>query len=356
MMKAAMLKSPRTICLEQVPIPSADNDFLVVEVKACGICGSDVRYYEGENPWALHTLGKNIPNPPNIILGHEFAGVVHEVKNKEYHHLLGKRVSILAFNSCGVCNFCRQNQYNLCKNTMHIGHGAGWGERDYYPGGMANYCEIWNTHVVELPDSVSYEEATLLDPISVAIHAITKSNIKPGASVLVLGCGAVGLSIAQAVRAYGAKCVICTDLSEFPLRLAKECGIDNVINANSEDVEKCVHDIAGKADVVFDTVGNELTQKQALHLLKESGCLVNLVANNNVSHYSLMDLAGEKTIVTSANNRYEDYLLGLSLIETGIINAKKMITHLLALDEIQKGFDILLDKQQNEVMKIVLIP
>jgi threonine dehydrogenase-like Zn-dependent dehydrogenase len=140
------------------------------------------------------------------------------------------------------------------------------------------------------------------------------------------------------------------------LKLAKQCGIDNVINAMTEDVEQCVRDLVGKVDVVFDTVGNELSQKQALHLLKESGCLVNLVANNNVSHYSLMDLAGEKTIVTSANNRYEDYLLGLSMIESGVINAKKMITHVLPLDEIQKGFDILLDKQQNDVMKIVLIP
>ena len=103
-MKAAVLKAPNTLVLENISKPIATDDYVVVKVKACGICGSDVRYYKGENPWALHTLGVNLPNPPNIVLGHEWSGVVSDVKNEADVALLGKRVAILAFQSCGVCD------------------------------------------------------------------------------------------------------------------------------------------------------------------------------------------------------------------------------------------------------------
>lgn len=354
-MKAAVLKAPRVLKIEEIPKPVADDEFLVLEVKACGICGSDVRYYEGENPWALHTLGKFVPNPPNIVLGHEFAGVVHEVSNPEYARLLGKRVSVLAFDTCGVCDCCRAGLYHLCHDTRHLGHGAGWGDRAYFPGGMADYCEVWNHHVVELPDSVSFEEATLLDPISVAVHAVTLAELTPGADVLVLGCGAVGLSIAQAVRAFGANRVAVTDIYDLPLKTALENGVTYAVRAAGENLDK----LAAKAipegfHAVFDTVGTAQSQRQALRLLKLNGVLVNLVANDTECSYALTDLAGERRMICSANNRYEDYLLGLTLIENGTINARAMITHRFPLNQVQRGFDLLLDKEHSAVMKAVL--
>lgn len=355
-MKAAVLKSPQTLRVENVSKPKADNDFLIVEVKACGICGSDVRYYEGENPWALHTLGKMIPNPPNIIFGHEFAGVVHEVANPDFKYLMGRRVSVLAFNTCGVCEYCRANLYHLCAHTMHLGHGAGWGKRDYFPGGMAEYCEVWNTHVVELPETVSFEEATLIDPISVAIHAITQSELRPGEDVLVIGTGAVGLSIAQAVRAFGVRKVITTDIYEATLKIARENGVDHAVDALKTDIEQFVKEQYGSVNVVFDTVGSQTTQRQSFNVLKEAGRIVNLVANTTKASYRLTDLAGEKKIITTANNRYEDYLLGLTLIENGTINAKAMITSIVTLDEVKKGFDLLLDKSNSQAVKVVVRP
>lgn len=356
-MKAAVLKAPRELRIEQIPKPASDDEFLVLEVKACGICGSDVRYYEGENPWALHTLGKFVPNPPNIVLGHEFAGIVHEVRNPEYADLLGKRVSVLAFDTCGVCDCCRAGLYHLCRDTRHLGHGAGWGNRGYFPGGMADYCEVWNHHVVELPDNVSFEEATLLDPISVAVHAVTLAGLSPGADVLVLGCGAVGMSIAQAVRAFGANRVAVTDVYELPLRVAMENGVTRAINAATagDELEKLAAQLAPAGfQAVFDTVGTAQSQRQALRLLKPNGTLVNLVANGTECRYALTDIASERRIVCSANNRYEDYLMGLALIENGTINAKAMITHRFPLAEVQRGFDLLLDKEHSAVMKVVL--
>ncbi|WP_195282168.1 zinc-dependent alcohol dehydrogenase [Harryflintia acetispora] len=356
-MKAVVLQKPKTIAVENLPHPQSDNDYLVVQVKACGICGSDVRYYQGENPWALHTLGVSLSNPPNIVLGHEFAGVVEQVKNPAYQHLLGKRVGVLAFDTCRVCDCCRIGQYNLCHDTKHLGHGAGWGEMDYYPGGMADYCRVWNTHVVELPDEVSYVEATLLDPISVAIHAVTLSGMRPGDEVLVMGSGPVGLSIAQAVKGFGAARVCCTDLSHHSIELARELGVDSPILVDRQrEQESVCQGVGGIVDVVFDTVGTAVSQQTGLSLLKKSGTMVNLVANNTEASYRLSDLWGEKRILSSANNRLEDYLLGLDFIRRGVIDAKGMISKIIPLEQIQSGFDELLDREASGAMKIVIEP
>lgn len=356
-MKAAVLKAPNSLVLENIPKPEATDDRMVVNVKSCGICGSDIRYYGGENPWALHTLGVNLPNPPNIVLGHEWSGVVSDVKNDRYTSWLGKRVAILAFRSCGICDNCRRGNYHICRNTQHIGHGAGWGDMAYYPGGMAEHCQIWNTHVCELPDTVSFDEATLLDPLSVAIHAITQAQLTPGSTVLVLGSGAIGVSIAQASRAFGACRVICTDIYDSILDLVRELGVDAAVNTKKRELASVLSEMGlSGVDAVFDTVGTAETQQTALRLLVPGGTLVNLVVNKTAISYRLMDLAGEKKVISSANNRVEDFLLGIKLIDSGIVNAKKMITHRFSLDAVQEGFDVMLNKEQTGALKVVIHP
>src|SRR5687768_17250848 len=113
-MKAVVLRAPRDLTVMEVPKLPPNSGQLIVRVSHCGICGSDVRYFHGENPWAKHTLGREVPNPPNIILGHEFVGVVEDVSAQEDAHLLGKRVAVNTFITCGRCGFCRSGKENLC--------------------------------------------------------------------------------------------------------------------------------------------------------------------------------------------------------------------------------------------------
>ena len=143
-MKAVVLRQPRQLDWADVPEPrlTAEHDVLI-QVEACGICGSDLRYWQGDNPWALHTLGRHVPNPPNIILGHEYAGVVAKVNSPAYGHLLGRRVGVQSFRTCGKCDFCCSGSQNLCRNTIHMGHAQGWGQMDYYLGAYAEYCLGW---------------------------------------------------------------------------------------------------------------------------------------------------------------------------------------------------------------------
>lgn len=179
-MNAVVLERAETLTPMQVPRPGLTApEHVLIEVGACGICGSDLRYYKGENPWALHTLGRHIDNPPNIIMGHEYAGTVVEVNSEAHEHLLGKRVGAQAFRVCGDCEFCSSGRENLCPDTIHLGHAQGWGTMDFYPGAYGEYTIAWGDLCYPMPDTVGSAETfttglDLLQPsgtfVNLAVH------------------------------------------------------------------------------------------------------------------------------------------------------------------------------------------
>ena len=141
---AGILEAPKTLTVQDIPMwpldSYGDEDMVMIKVEACGICGSDFRYFLGENPWAQHTLGRFVPNPPNIALGHEYAGTVVAVLSKENKHLLGKRVAPVCSKVCGACEECRAGRFRLCPYTVHLGHGQGLGGSAVFPGGLRSLC------------------------------------------------------------------------------------------------------------------------------------------------------------------------------------------------------------------------
>lgn len=358
-MKAAVLKAPRILKLEDVPEPTLAHDEVLVKVKACGICGSDIRYFMGENPWALHTLGEAKENPPNIILGHEFAGELVDVgANGFLSDWVGKRVVVSPYKSCGVCRFCRIGSYHLCKSTIHLGHGAGWGDRDYYPGGMAEFCPVWADKVYVLPDNVSYDEAAMLDVAGVGIHALGVSGISPGADVAIIGAGPLGASLVQTARIWGAKRVFCSDVCEPPLALARKTGADHAVHANKDGLVDCVlaeTDGFG-VNVIIDTVGLPETQRQALQILAPEGTLVNLATNTNEVSFKLVELSAERTIRSSSNYFFHDFQQALDLVAAGQLNVKPLLTHRFPLSQVNAAFDVMIDKEQHGAMKVVMLP
>jgi 2-desacetyl-2-hydroxyethyl bacteriochlorophyllide A dehydrogenase len=357
-MKAVVLKKPYTLAVEDVPKPSLEPDEVLVEVKACGICGSDLRYFEGENPWALHTLGENKENPPNIILGHEFAGVVAEVANPALSDWIGRRVVVSPYKACGLCHYCRIGKYNLCVNTVHLGHGAGWGTREYYPGGMARFCQVWADKVYALPDSVSFDEATLLDIAGVGIHALSISNMTPGATVAIIGLGPLGSSLVQTARIWGARRVYCSEIAEKPLELAVQQGADLVVNPAKDSLVERVLEKTDRigVDVVIDTVGLTETQNQALKILAPGGTLVNMATNANELSFKLLQLSGERTIKSSSNYFFHDFQCALDLTAAGRLDLKPLITHRFPIDKAVEAFDVMLKKEKTQALKVVILP
>jgi len=343
-MKAAVLSTPQKLEIQEIPIPKLEFGQVLIKVRKCGICGSDLRYFKGENPWSLHTLGIRRDNPPNTVLGHEFSGEVVEANDRSSNYLLGKKVAVLAYRACGTCQQCRKGRSNLCVNTKHFGHGAGWGEMDYYPGGMAEYCAVWAENCYQIPETVSFEEAALLDIVGVAIHAVKVSQLEMGDTVVILGSGPVGCLIAQIARIRGAKTIFCVDKADKPLEVARAIGADAVVNTEKEDFSQFLLDNTDNktVDVIYDSTGSPQVLKKGLSVLAPQGRLVLLAIKDEVFPLPILDIAREKTIKSSANSDATDFQISLELLARGKIKLKPFITHRFDLSSTLEAFSLLL--------------
>ena len=302
-MKAIVLRGPRDLVVEEIPPFGLASDEVMVQVEACGICGSDLRYYVGENPWALHTKGAPQANPPNIVLGHEFIGRVVDTGGPPGESLVGKRVAVLPYRICNTCYNCRHGMHNLCPNMIHYGHGAGWGKMDYYPGGMAEFCPAWAEKCYVLPEHIPPHEAALVDGLGVSLHAVRTAGFRPGGDVAVLGCGPIGMGIAALARAWGARQIFCSDVYDVALGIAREVVGGHTIDARVVDPVAYVDEHTAGAGVsyAFDTVCSADTQRQGLSILGNQGILVNMATKDLDVTINLTDLGGERIVRGSSN-------------------------------------------------------
>ena len=341
-----------------VPMPKLGPGLVLVKVSKCGICGSDIRYFHGENPWAKQTLQKDIPNPPNIILGHELTGAVVDVYHNEDRHLIGKRVAVNSFTTCGRCHFCRIGQENLCRQTKHLGHGQGWGETEFYPGGMAEYCPVFAGQVYELVDHVTDEQATLLDPMIAALHAVDVAGPRVLDRVAIQGAGPIGLLITQLMKIHGAKTVVIADITDANLAVAKAVGADhavNVANGNHSLVEVVMHVTGGLgAHRVFNTVGSSESILDSMRMLASTGVVVLMVTKEKEFSIPSLLISGERTVKTSSNALLSDFPKALELLETGMVKVDPLITHRFPLSRALEAFSVACSKDQTGAIKIVL--
>ncbi len=340
-MKAILLRKPYTLELVDIPRPTLTSpEQVLVEVRACGICGSDLRYYAGENPWALHTLGRHVDNPPNMLLGHEFAGVVVEVADPKHEALLGHRVGVQAFRTCGVCELCRSGHENLCRDTIHIGHAQGWGPMPFYPGGYAEACIAWADLLHPMADHVSFEEEALRDFLGVAVHAVGRAELMPGGTVLCIGGGPVGLSIAQVAKVRGAGRVVVSELAPVARSVIARYPDVTCLDPTQVDLVAAL----GKASctAVFDTVGTAETTALGLELLAPAGTFVNLAVHETSLSMNALALGSERRMTTSSNALYRDEREAHELIASGAVDMAKMITHRFTLDDFAAAYELLL--------------
>jgi 2-desacetyl-2-hydroxyethyl bacteriochlorophyllide A dehydrogenase len=357
-MKALVLKSPEHLELMDVPGPVAGPGQVLVKVHKCGICGSDLRYLAGENPWAKHTLGRNIPNPPNIILGHEFVGTVVDASDPSDSALVGRRVGVNTFLTCGRCHHCRSGHENFCTQTRHLGHGQGWGRMDLYPGGMAEYCPAFASQVYELPQSMTDEQAAMLDPLVASLHAVDVG--RPGLldRVAVVGAGPIGLLIVQLAKVYGAVATFITDIAEPNVAVARCLGVDhalNVADGRTRLSEVVARETGGRGvDRVFDTVGSHETMLEGLRILATRGVLVMMATKEDEIRFPALMLSGERTIKTSTNSLYSDFPRAIELVRSGLVKVEPLITHRFALSDAVAAFQVATDKGRTGAIKVLL--
>ena len=357
-MKALVLKKVETLEVMDVPMPKLQPGLVMIKVSKCGVCGSDVRYFHGENPWAKQTLQKEIPNPPNIILGHELSGTVVDVHDEADRDLIGKRVGINSFITCGRCRFCRIGLENLCRQTRHLGHGQGWGKMEFYPGGMAEYCPAFASQVYELTDRVTDDQATFLDPIIAAMHAVDVAGPRMLDQAAIQGAGPIGLLIAQMMKLHGAKSVAISDISDANLAVAKAVGADHVVNV--ADGKKNLLDLVMQvtagcgAQKVFNTVGSTESILESLRMLASRRVVVLMATKEPQFTVPSLLLSGERTMKTSSNALLSDFPKAVDLLEAGMLKVDPLVTHRFPLSRALEAFAVACGKEQNKAIKIII--
>src|ERR1022692_3767961 len=215
-MKALVLKDYRRFAVEDFAVPVLQSDEVLVRVRACGICGSDVDGMDGSS-------GRRIPP---IIMGHEAAGEISRVGNKVADWKIGDRVTFDSTVYCGDCWYCRRGKINLCENRRVLGVSCGEYRRH---GAFAEYVAVPQRILYRLPDHLSFEQAAMVEAVSVAVHAVKRTPLQDDASVAVVGTGMIGLLVVQALRVAGCKQILAIDLDENRLCLAGKLGATHAL-------------------------------------------------------------------------------------------------------------------------------
>ena len=219
-MRALLLEEYNELKLTDVPMPEFGNEDVLIRVKACGICGSDVHGYDG-------STGRRIPP---LIMGHEAAGIVHSAGRDVQSFKPGDRVTFDSTISCGACRFCAAGAVNLCEKRQVLGVSCGEYRRN---GAFAEYVSVPARIVYALPDEFSFAHAALIEAVSVAVHAAKITEIRPGSTAVVIGAGMIGLLSVQAFRHYGCDRVFAVDVDETRLKMARDLGATDTFSGSA---------------------------------------------------------------------------------------------------------------------------
>jgi L-iditol 2-dehydrogenase len=343
-MKALVHTAPLKLEYRDVSEPRLNDDEVLVRIKAVAICGSDVHGYTG-------TTGRRIPP---VIMGHEAAGVVEAIGRKVQDIAVGDRITFDSTVYCNQCPACRQGRVNLCANREVLGASTPAFHRD---GAMAEYVVVpwWITY--RLPDALSFEEAALIEPASVGLHAARMTPVDVNDAVAIVGAGQIGLFAMQGVRVKGAGKTVVLDVKEERLALARRLGADVTINPSSADVAAEMRRIVGRpeADAVLEAVGAEATVNLALALTKQGGHLT-LIGNITPRiQIGLQEMVLRELTLRGSCAVAGEYRAALDLTAAGRIHAKPLISRIMPLAEGQQAFDALY-RGEPGLMKVVLVP
>lgn len=345
-MKALLLTAPSRLEFVDFPDPTPAEDEVVVRIRACGICGSDIHGWDG-------STGRR--HPP-LIMGHEAAGEVIATGPRVTAWRAGDRVTFDSTISCGACRFCADGHVNLCENRRVVGVSP----VDYKQhGAFAERLAIPARILYRLPDTLPFDQAAMVEPVSIAVHAVQRTKIAAGSTAVVIGSGMIGLLVIQALRWAGAKHVVAVDLADNRLELARRLGATHTINSGNSDAAAEVSRITGGlgADTSFEVVGFTPTLNLALAVLKRGGTCV-LVGNLSpkTQDFPLQAVVTKEISIVGSCASAGEYPLCLDLIARGVINVQPMIEAVVPLAEGAGWFDRLSAKDGGRYMKVVLQP
>jgi threonine dehydrogenase-like Zn-dependent dehydrogenase len=356
-MKAALFYGGPDIRVAELPTPEPGPGEVLVGVRSAGICGSDLHGYRGENPWGPRT-DRSAQGRQD---GHELAGEVAAIGAGVSGLRVGQRVGIEPEHliGCGECPYCRRGDTHICQRR-----GQRHGER-HGSHGFSQYdvCLARNVHL--LPDNVSTDAAAILDCYACAVHAMHRVPMLPYMNVVILGTGAIGMTLGQVLRASGARRVIMVGTRDEPLNLARRAGAaDECLAHTRGDPLEAVLELTGGegADVVFETVGGGApTFGQAISMARPGGSICILGVFTTDPQLDTRAAYRKELTITWCNsysswNGISEYTIALDLLASGRVAAEPLITHHYPLDQIGEAFVAAADKKTSNAVKVLVHP
>jgi len=339
-MKVAMYYSQRDIKIEDLPIPKIGENEALVEMRACGLCGSDMMswYLEGRAP---------------LVLGHEPAGIIAKKGSKVKDFNVGDKVFVHHHVACLKCYYCLRGDYTLCEqfHNTHI-----------EPGGFAEYFRVpapnLQIDTLKIPDNISFEEATFIEPVGCCLRAIKKCGVQAGDSIAVIGSGNIGIIHIALSKIFGATKVIASDIIDYRLNMAKKFGADVAVNPKKEDLSEIVKaETDGRGvDVAFVTAPSLEAYKTGLSVCRKGGklCIFAPTEPKEKLQISPKDLFfSEIQIIPSYSTSHLETRLALELIKSGRLKLKELITHRFRLEEAAEAFKTALENKES--LKVIIL-
>ena len=325
---------------DDMPEPMIEKaDDVKIKVVNCGICGSEVHAYHGLHPFRI----------PPIVSGHEVAGDVVEVGPGVTRFKVGDRVTVEPHYGCGHCWYCKHGLYNVCPDKKVLGAG-GWS------GGLGEYIVTPEQTVVKLPDTLSYEEGALIEPVANGMYAVRHSNITPETNIVVIGCGPIGIGDFLCARLWNPKSILMVDVSDFNLQKAREMGAELTCNSRRENLAERVMELTDGvgADLVFLAFGDAPTVQQAFEITRRGG---------QIAQHALMEdgiafpyrVHQQHELDFKAYNMYtfEDFELIARAIHEGKMDLSHFVTQRYPIEQFPEAIEMA-DKRPEPVLKVMM--
>jgi L-iditol 2-dehydrogenase len=342
-MKSLLLTQYNHLEITDTPKPESSPDEVLIQVAACGICGSDVHGFDG-------STGRRIPP---LVMGHEAAGLIAALGVNVKNFKIGERVTFDSTVFCGACANCKRGDINLCDNRQVLGVSCGDYRRS---GAFAEYVVVPARIVHRLPDNLPFAEAAMLEATAVALHAVRITPLEPTSTTLVVGAGMIGLLILQSLRATGTQKVFVADVDDSRLKMAKDLGATEVLNSKTNlaaQVLKLTNN--NGVDVVLEAVGRTETIADSIDSVRKGGT-VTLVGNFAPEvKIHLQKVVSRQIRLQGSCASSGEYPQAIEFLSSGVINVKPLITQVVPLEDGPAWFDRLHTGEAG-LLKVVLTP
>lgn len=333
-MKAVVIEQPGVVRVDRVPDPEPGPNDVVIQVGACGICGTDIHIIDGEFP----------PTQYPIVPGHEFGGTVVAIGREVASVKVGDRVGVDPTLNCGACYFCQRGHGNLCERWNAVGVGR-------HPGGFAEYVAVPERTVYPIPETMSFAAAALIEPVSCVVHGFDLLRPRVGDRYLIYGAGPMGLQNAQLARFYGASAVAIVDINPRRQEIARSFGFD-VVGASLDEVR---HIAPRGFDIVIEATGKTKVAEQAINAVIRAGKLLlfGVCPPGEKAAYDAFKIYNEELTIIGSMAVLNSYGPAIDIIAAGAIDTEKMVTHTFPIEQFAEAVELV---RRGEGLKVQITP